>query len=37
VAHHSRLEDQTVNDDDATVQLNELAAGFIDRRGLWSE
>ena len=37
VAHHSRLEDQAVSDDDTTVQLNELAAGFIDRRGLWSE
>ena len=37
VAHHSRLEDQAVSDDDTTVQLNELAAGFIDHRGLWSQ
>jgi len=37
VAHHSRLEDQAVSDDDTTAQLNELAAGFIDHRGLWSE
>ncbi len=36
LAHHSRLEDQAVTDDDATAQLDELAAGFIDRRGLWS-
>jgi predicted DNA-binding mobile mystery protein A len=37
VAHHSRLEDQAVTSDDATVQLNELAMRFIDLRGLWSE
>ncbi len=37
VAHHSRLEDQAVSADDAAAQLDELAARFIDRRGLWSE
>ena len=37
VAHHSRLEDQAVTDEDAIDQLDELAARFIDRRGLWSE
>jgi len=37
VAHHSRLEDQAVTGDDATAQLDELAAHFADRRGLWSE
>lgn len=37
VAHHSRLEDQVVTSNDATAQIDELAAQFIDRRGLWSE
>lgn len=37
VAHNSRLEDQTVTDEDATAQLDDLAARFIDRRGLWTE
>jgi predicted DNA-binding mobile mystery protein A len=37
VAHHSRLEDQSLNDDDLEEQLNELASNFIDQRGLWSE
>lgn len=37
LAHHSRLENQAVTDDDAGAQLDELAAGFIDRRGLWSD
>ncbi len=37
VAHHSRLEDQAVTDDDMAAQLDELAARFIDRKGLWSE
>jgi predicted DNA-binding mobile mystery protein A len=36
IAHHSRLEDQAVNDDDTDAQLDELAARFVDRRGLWS-
>lgn len=37
VAHHSRLEDQTVADAAAAVELDELTTRFIDRRGLWSE
>lgn len=37
VAHHSRLEDQAVTDDDTATQLDELAARLIDHRGLWSE
>jgi predicted DNA-binding mobile mystery protein A len=37
LAHHSRLEDQALTIDDTTAQLDELAARFIDRRGLWSE
>lgn len=37
VAHHMRLEDQVVDERDAGVQLNALAAELIDRRGLWSE
>jgi len=36
LAHHSRLEDQAVTDADAVEQLDELAARFIDHRGLWS-
>jgi len=37
VAHHSRLEDQQVTDDDTNAQLDELAVRFIDRRGLWAD
>lgn len=37
VAHHMRLEDQAVDERDADVQLNALAAELIDRRGLWSD
>ena len=37
LAHHSRLEDQSVTADDATAQIDELAAQLVDRRGLWSE
>ena len=37
VAHHSRLEDQAVTDDDTAVQLDDLARQFVDRRGLWTE
>jgi len=37
VAHHSRLEDQSVTDQDAEAQLDELARQLIDRRGLWTE
>lgn len=37
VAHHSRLEDQAVTDEDTAAQLDDLAAQFVDRRGLWTE
>ena len=37
VAHHMRLEDQAVTEDDAEAQLDELGSRFVDRRGLWSE
>ena len=37
VAHHSRLEDQSISDDATGDQLDELTNKLIDRRGLWSE
>ena len=37
VAHHMRLEDQAVDDDDGAAQLDDLRSRFGDRRGLWSE
>ena len=37
VAHHMRLEDQAVGDADSADQLDDLAARFADRRGLWSD
>lgn len=37
VAHNSRLEDQALTSEDAQAHLEELAARFIDRRGLWTE
>ena len=37
VAHHSRLEDQTVDYLGSVSQLDDLAARFVDRRGLWTE
>lgn len=37
LAHHSRLEDQALSDDDEAAQLEEFASRFIDRKGLWSE
>lgn len=37
VAHHSRLEDQTVSDADLEDQLDELAARLVDHRGLWTD
>lgn len=37
VAHHSRLEDQAVDYLGRTSQLDDLAARFVDRRGLWAE
>lgn len=36
IAHHGRLEDQTVDDEAARAQLEELAVRLVDRRGLWS-
>jgi len=37
LAHHSRLEDQALTDDDEAAQLEEFASQFIDRKGLWSK
>lgn len=37
VAHHSRLEDQAVTNDDTAAQVEEIAAQLIDRRGLWAD
>lgn len=37
VAHSMRLEDQAVTGTFAAEQIDELAARFVDRRGLWSE
>ena len=37
LAHHGRLEDQALTDDDEAAQLEEFASRFIDRKGLWSE
>lgn len=37
VAHHSRLENQSVSDDDAADEVDDLAKQLIDRRGLWSQ
>jgi predicted DNA-binding mobile mystery protein A len=37
LAHHSRLEDQALSDDDEAAQLEEFASRFVDRKGLWSE
>lgn len=36
VAHHGRLEDQALTQEDTEAQLDELAGRFIDRRGFWS-
>ncbi len=36
IAHHSRLEDQSVGDTDLTDRVDELAARFAGRRGLWT-
>ena len=36
LAHHSRLEDQAVSAEELDDEIDELAAGFIDRRGLWT-
>ena len=37
IAHHSRLEDQAVGDDETEALLDDLAERFIDRRGLWTD
>jgi predicted DNA-binding mobile mystery protein A len=37
VAHHSRLEDQTLTPTQTESQIEELAARLIDQRGLWRE
>lgn len=37
VAHHSRLEDQQLEEARELDQLRDLAERYIDRRGLWSE
>jgi predicted DNA-binding mobile mystery protein A len=37
IAHHSRLEDQSVSDDETEAQLDDLTEHFIDRRGLWTD
>ena len=37
VAHHSRLEDQSLPPHELQAQLDELADKFVDRRGLWLE
>jgi len=37
LAHHSRLEDQALIDDDEAAQLEEFASRFIDRKGLWTK
>ena len=37
LAHHSRLEDQALTEDDEAAQLEEFASRFIDRKGLWTE
>ena len=37
IAHHSRLEDQAVGDEEAETLLDDLAERFIDRRGLWTD
>lgn len=37
VAHHSRLEDQQLDESRELDQLQDLAERFTDRRGLWSE
>lgn len=37
VAHHSRLEDQAVSDEELADQIDEVAARLANRRGLWTE
>ena len=37
VAHHSRLEDQAVDETAHAAQLEDFAELFADRRGLWAD
>lgn len=37
VGHHSRLEGQEVSDADVAVQIEQIAAELVDRRGLWRD
>ena len=37
VAHHSRLENQAVDNEELATQIDELAAQLASRRGLWAE
>lgn len=37
IAHHSRLEDQEISDEETEAMLDDLAERFIDRRGLWTD
>jgi len=37
VAHHSRLENQAVGEDELAIQIDELATHLASRRGLWAE
>ena len=37
VAHHSRLEDQAIDEKATQVQIEDLAWRLVDRRGLWTE
>ena len=37
IAHHSRLEDQSVALTETVAQIDALAEGLVDRRGLWTE
>lgn len=37
VSHHSRLEDQQLEESREVDQVEDLAERYIDRRGLWSE
>ena len=37
VSHSMRIEDQAVDLDIESEQIDDLARGFIDRRGLWAD
>ena len=37
IAHHSRLEDQAISDEETEAMLDDLAQRLIDRRGLWTD